>query len=115
LPIKVKRLCVVAGLPVHIRKIGKARREIALPLRVGGVGFREALDDGAAVLVGFQRPGKINLCLLHVANLSVGVREITLPARIPGVGFRQPLGDGEAVLVGFQRGGKIVLRPDERL
>ena len=54
-------------------------REIALPLRVPGIGFREAFGYGEAVIIGSQRGFKIALRLLHDAELVIGHGEIALP------------------------------------
>jgi hypothetical protein len=43
-----------------------------------------AKENGEAVAVGFQRPGKVALSHLHVADPLVGQREIALPARVAG-------------------------------
>ncbi len=59
LPQKVESLCLVAGLFMHQRELAKAHREIALPAGIAGIGFREALGNGEAILIGFQRAGKI--------------------------------------------------------
>ena len=81
-----------------------------LPAGIAGVGLGQAVADGEAVAVGFQRLGEIALRHLHVADLLVGDGEIALPAGIAGIGLGQALADGEAVAVGFQRLGEVALR-----
>jgi hypothetical protein len=79
LPKKVERFCVVAGISICGCDPANAKPQIALPTRIAGVGFREAVYDREAVLIGFQRAGKVVLRLLHVADLVVGHRQIALP------------------------------------
>ncbi len=43
-------------------------RQIALPLGIAGIGLGEALGDGQAVAIGFQRLGQFALCLEHIAT-----------------------------------------------
>ncbi len=71
LPQKVQRLRFVAGLPVHRCELGIAHREIALLARIAGVGFREAVSNGEAVLITFQRAREIALRLRdrQIANI----------------------------------------------
>jgi hypothetical protein len=61
LPQEVERLCAVAGLPVHQRELGKAHREIALPIRIACVPRRKTLSDAKARAIGFFGVGKIAL------------------------------------------------------
>src|ERR1019366_5772472 len=110
LPKQAARLCLVAGLLMRQRELGKVHREIALPARIAGIGGREALGDAEAVLIGFQRGCEIALRHLHIADLVVAHRDIALPARIAGIGDREALSYAEAVLIGFQRGCEIALR-----
>jgi hypothetical protein len=84
-----------------------ANPEIKLPLRIAGVGVCQTFGNGEAVVIGFQRAGKVALRHLHVADPLVGHRQIALPARVARAGFRQPVGNGEAVIIGFQRAGKV--------
>src|SRR4029453_14666797 len=56
--------------------------EITLPARIAWVGFGEALGNGEAVLVGFQRGDKVALRHLPIAHVLVADRQVALPARI---------------------------------
>jgi hypothetical protein len=48
---------------MHQRELVKVDREIALPARIAGVGFREAVSDGEAITIEFQRAGEVALRL----------------------------------------------------
>jgi hypothetical protein len=76
----------------HAANIVVADREIALPLGIAGVGFGQALGNGEAVGIGFQRGFEIALRDLHAADIVVADREIALPARIAYPGAPE-LGD----------------------
>jgi hypothetical protein len=84
-------------------------REVALPLGIAGVGFRQPLADGEVGLIGFERAYKLALRLLNLGDPVVAHREIALPARVAGAGFCQPNESGEAVPIGFQPAGKVAL------
>ncbi len=44
---------------MYLCEIEKAHREIALPERIAGVGFRDRLNDREAVGIGLQRTLKV--------------------------------------------------------
>ena len=73
----------------HVADLVVGDGEIALPVGIAGVGLGQAVGDGEAVPVGFQRLGEIALRRQHVADLLVGDGEIALPAGIGGVGLGQ--------------------------
>jgi hypothetical protein len=73
---------------LHVANLIVGHREIALPARIAGVGFRVAGDNVSFGLVGLQRGAEIPLLHLNVADPFVADPEIILPFGIAGAGFR---------------------------
>ena len=87
----------------HVADLLVGDRQIALPLRVAGVGGGETLSDGKAVAVRLERLVELALRHQHVADILVGDRQIALPLRVAAIGGGEALPDGEAVAIGFER------------
>ena len=83
--------------PARRRPCRRRRRDRAASRHCQGRTLARRSANGEAVLIGFERLGKIALRHQHVADLVVRDREIALPAGIAGVGRGQALGNGEAV------------------
>ena len=93
--------------------MGVAHREIALPLRIGRIGFHQAFGDVPVGLEGRQCFGQIVLILEYAANSFLGRSKIDLPQSIARIRFRQTFADGEAVAKRLQRLLQSFARSDE--
>jgi hypothetical protein len=72
--------------------------------------FREAIGNGEAVRIGFQRASEVALRLLHAADLLIGHREIALPIRVARVRRRKTFHRGTRLVIGGERDGQIASR-----
>ena len=98
-----KRLCHLAVLSENRGNLAVADCQVALPIRVAGVGLGEAVGNRKAVLERFERLGEIALRQERVADFAVVDGEAALPGRISGVRLGEAFSNGEAVAIGFQR------------
>ena len=57
------RFGLVAHANIKLPKLAMARSQICLPSGIAGIGLGEALGDGEAVAIGFERLGQVSLVL----------------------------------------------------
>ncbi len=88
------RLSLVAHAHIKLAELAMAGSQVCLPSGIAGIGLGEALENGEAVAIGFQRVGQGALGLQHIAHLDIGDREIALPSGIAGIGLGEALYDG---------------------
>src|SRR5437879_5926729 len=69
---------------------------------IAAIGRGQALHDGKAVAVGFERLLDLSLRLQHVTHSFQGDRKTALLQRIAGIGRGQSFDDREAIAVGLE-------------
>src|SRR6266511_2428070 len=79
------------------------RQKTALPIGIAEISGEEALGDGAASTIAYQRRLKLTLDPQDVADLVVRHQKIVLPARITAIRGGQALANGEAQVVARER------------
>ena len=64
-----QRLGQIALRHLHVADPVVRHRQVALPVRIAGIGLCQAVGDGEIRLIGGQRSGQIALRHLHVADV----------------------------------------------
>src|SRR5262249_23548865 len=97
----------VALRHLDVTDLSVGHREVALPVGVVGLGFRQPNDYVVPRFVRFKRTCQVPLREKNIADPFIADAKIKLPAGIAGVPLGQPVGDRRCVPIDGKRRTKI--------